>query len=67
MGKRRMLLKGTSASAGKVKGKVRIIKNLGEIGKMRKGDILGRLASHTPEKPNKLIPLSAVKLGYTLA
>ena len=40
MSKKKSLLKGISASPGKVKGKVRIILNPSGIGKMRKGDIL---------------------------
>lgn len=39
MGKKK-LLEGISASPGKAKGKVRIILEPSEIGKMRKGDIL---------------------------
>lgn len=37
---KKKLLQGMSASPGRVGGKVKIIHNPGEIGKMRKGDIL---------------------------
>lgn len=40
MNAEKAFLKGMSASPGRVKGKVRIIKNPREISKMRKGDIL---------------------------
>lgn len=38
--RKKKLLQGVSASAGKAKGKVKIILDLSEIGKMREGNIL---------------------------
>ncbi|MDO8609445.1 MAG: PEP-utilizing enzyme [bacterium] len=36
----KIILKGTSASLGKIQGKVKILKNLSDVSEVKKGDIL---------------------------